>query len=206
MSADRLAPYLRAGGGDVELAMELYVWNGRVSASLLRDLGDLEVLVRNAYDHAISTRWTGEWLVADRFPSFAPMLRGGRDTNAVTREMAQRALREAGGQGAPRGKVIANLSFGFWRSLSDRRHEHDVWTPYVRHAFQPGLARREVDSRMEGLRQLRNRIAHHESVLARDLIRDVEQLLQLARWISPEVADFMQARSTTAALIHGRPT
>jgi len=56
LSAERLEPYLRAVGGDPAAALALYTWNGRVSVAVFRDLADLEVLVRNAYHRARSTR------------------------------------------------------------------------------------------------------------------------------------------------------
>ena len=51
----RLATYLQEVDGDLERALELYDWNGRMAAECFVAIGHLEVLMRNAIDHALRT-------------------------------------------------------------------------------------------------------------------------------------------------------
>ena len=52
---------LVAGGGHA-LAMETYLWNSRVAAAGIVDVGHLEIAIRNAYDRELSRRYP-EWAV-----------------------------------------------------------------------------------------------------------------------------------------------
>ena len=152
LSAPRLAPYLTAAGGDMEAALQLSEWNASVSAAMVHDLGHLEVAVRNAYDVAIRSVWTGpnHWTRHGR-QLFAPEMRRRRkgvlvDINKRRREDLAQAMEKAGGSAAPPGKVIAELMFGFWRYLTSKAHEKSLWVPYLHHAFPPGTDRqRDVE-------------------------------------------------------------
>lgn len=137
LSAPRLERYLVAAGGDRARALRLYDWNARISAALLRDLAHFEVALRNAYDGALvaatpagSVHWT--FASAAVFPPLyrTKRMRGGSaqraDINRKPREIVDAAVAAAGGSSASPGKVIANLSFGFWRYLSSKGSREDA--------------------------------------------------------------------------------
>jgi hypothetical protein len=90
LSQPRHAVYLAASQGDPQLALDLYEWNAEISAALLRDLAQVEVGLRNAYDRALSARWPGppHWTTAG-IPAFAPPA-PERATSRVTQLLAQR--------------------------------------------------------------------------------------------------------------------
>lgn len=126
-------------------------------------------------------------------------------------------MRDAG-PGAPPGKVIAELPFGFWRYLSTTAHHHPLWVPYLHAAFGPGTARQSVDRPVGRLHLLRNRIAHHEPLLKRNSItgvlsastqhlRDhVADLLTVAELISSELGDYVAAPSEVQEELDQSPT
>lgn len=74
LSADRLAPYLAACGGDCERALKLYEWNISLGQVLMRDVAHLEVALRNAYDRVLSEHWDGpsHWLFDPGSPVAGP--------------------------------------------------------------------------------------------------------------------------------------
>ncbi len=79
---------------------------------------------------------------------------------------------------------MAELTFGFWRYLLARKHHTDLWVPGLHRAF-PNLLdaarkRREAEDRLEHLHFLRNRVAHHEPIHRRTLLKDYGELLDLA--------------------------
>lgn len=66
LTEERLESYLTATGGDVAASIRLYDWNAFAGASLLADLGRLEVLFRNAVDQSLrdygdSRGWPEPW-------------------------------------------------------------------------------------------------------------------------------------------------
>ncbi|WP_328698501.1 hypothetical protein [Streptomyces sp. NBC_00342] len=77
------------------------------------------------------------------------------------------AQQRAGRRGAAilRGKVIAELSFGFWRFLLARQYKTKLW-PDLAGAFRhaPDRALPMVEDPVARLHKFRNRIAHHEGI------------------------------------------
>jgi hypothetical protein len=219
LSSARLSRYLRHSGGDRTRAVALYEWNAQVSAALQRDLAHVEVALRNAYDAAANAHWagSGHWLLHDAATVFAPVPRtkhanrNGRrikftvDINQKPRELIERAVRDAGGPRATSGKVVAELSFGFWRYLSSSAHEKTLWVPMLHHAFPPATSRPDVDARIGRLHQVRNRIAHHESLLDEDLPDRLRDLLDLAGVLHSELALHLTATSVIPPLLRTRP-
>jgi hypothetical protein len=69
ISADRLAPYKLAVGGDLAAALDLYQWNAELSAAFWVVLGHLEILVRNVMHEqlialSVSRRSGPDWYLA----------------------------------------------------------------------------------------------------------------------------------------------
>jgi hypothetical protein len=210
LSVPRFARYLDTAAGDRGLALELYEWNAVVSAAVLRDLGHLEIGLRNAYDRALSTAGPTDWTDPAGAP-FVPLLRSRRrqrpaDVNEpVRRQLAD--ARQKAGSGATHGKVVAELMFGFWRYLSSAAHEKTLWVPYLHKAFPPGTRRRQdVDERVVALNRLRNRAAHHEHLLSDDLADRHDQLVALAGLLSPLLGRYVLETSQLPPLLASRPT
>lgn len=220
LSAARFGPYLTAANSDPRLALELYEWNAEMSSAVLHDLAHIEVAIRNAYNAALEqhTQFGAHWTLCS-MQVFAPILRTKKrwdgkaqkrvpykvDVNVKPRESLDRAVRSAGGAQAPPGKVIAELMFGFWRYLSSSAHEVALWRPYLHHAFQPGTSRVDIDNRIGDLHRLRNRVAHHEPLLAVNLSQRHTQLLELAGAIDPSVASHIASTSRVLSLIAAKP-
>lgn len=211
LSEPRLHRYLSAARGDDELCMELYAWNNELAAALLRDLADVEVLVRNKFNNAIVGRRPGRhWLLDPQSPVRVEKRHKARtgdwvDANAGIRARIERAIQDAGGVRASPGQVVAQLTFGFWLSLVRRGREHEIWTPYVVHAFKARHERQDVESHMSALNDLRNRVAHHEHLLTTDVPKRHVCLLDFCRWLSPKVAEHISARSCVEEVVAQRP-
>jgi len=210
LSAPRFARYLQAAGGDRGLALELYEWNACAAAAMQHDLAHLEIGLRNAYDRVLTAARPDEDWTDPAGPLFAPLLRahGGRspaDVNERSRELLVSARRQAGG-GAAHGKVVAELTFGFWRYLSSAAHEKTLWVPYLHRAFCRGTdRRRDVDEPMAALTRLRNRAAHHECLLAYDLPSHHTALLVLAGRLGPDLGIYLKDVARTPACLTRRP-
>lgn len=224
LSPARFGAYLAAAGGDRRVALDLYEWNATISAAFQHDLAHLEVALRNAYDAAIVANTPAgqpHWS-SDPSRLFPPVWRTAQngtriDANRAPREQIERATREAG-TNAPSGKVVAELTFGFWRYLSTTAHHHPLWIPYLHKAFTPGTSRPAVDQPVGRLHKLRNRVAHHEPLLRRAPVTGVlslatqhlidrhNDLHTVAKLISPELHDYIAAASSTRGGIDQQPT
>ena len=63
------------------------------------------------------------------------------------------------------GKVIAELTFAFWKRLYSSEYEYQLWRPTLKRTFpNKNLKRSHVSAQLEVVYQMRNRLAHHEPV------------------------------------------
>ncbi len=57
MSVERLSPYCHVTDGDLDAAVQLYIWNAAASGAFWIDIAHLEIFVRNAM-HIQLTQWS----------------------------------------------------------------------------------------------------------------------------------------------------
>ncbi|WP_166352402.1 Abi family protein [Phytoactinopolyspora limicola] len=199
LSSERLRPY-RDSTHDLPGAIKLYEWNTSVSGAMYEVLAGLEVILRNALVAQLEN-WHGQrpgsWYRDPR-----RVLAPERHIQIV---QARERVRQLGRDETP-GRVVAELSFGFWRYLLTKRYESSLWTHHLRHAFphlQP-QSRARVEKRIRHLNRLRNRVAHHEPIHNRDLNRDHQDIITLIGWISTDAGRWVAAQSRVPALLRAR--
>lgn len=211
LSAERLTTYLAATASRCD-ALALYEWNTELSAALFRDLCAVEIALRNAYDHAIDAAWAGPGHWTDHAETlFPPTIRTRNgshvDINRKSRNLLEEARSKAGAGSAPAGKTIAELSFGFWRYLSTRGQEKNLWLPYLHRAFPQGTDRsKHVDARVRSLHHLRNRVAHHEPLFRLNVHGSHRHLTELASLLDPALGSYIVTQSTVPRLLATRPS
>jgi hypothetical protein len=196
----RFAPYLDDAGGDHDAAVALYVWNARISAAVFETLHHAEVLLRNAVD-----------------AQFTPVdpAAASRDTwledPAILNEASRKRVRETIGRISrehktpTRGRVVAGLSFGFWRALFDKKNSR-LWVSHLHRAFPAGTGdRAEVAALMSNLVPFRNRLAHHETIMRRPILGHYEEMLTLAGLIDPAASAWIRSVSRVEQFLAERP-
>lgn len=211
----RFAKYLRAAGDDAALALRLYEWNAELASAFLRDLGHLEIGMRNLYDRALSAHpsITGDWLddcnLLTLFPQHMANDKNGnpQDKNATPRGNIKSARKNSGYDLGlvPRGKAVAELMFGFWSYLTDDLHEKVLWVPSLYTAYELGADRQKLHLALSSLRDLRNRVAHHESVFDQKPENLRRQIVFVSRQLSPDLRAHIDNGSRLPALIASRP-
>jgi hypothetical protein len=202
LSAPRLATYVRATGGDLDRAVELYLWNAAVAGALWEVLGHVEVVLRNVLHDALTVRHqrlgrAGQWYDDPA----RELAQHARDDITRARQRLQRA-------GAPLlpGKIVAELSFGFWRFLLARRYTATLW-PALRPAFRylPGSDRRLLEAPVARLHVLRNRVAHHEPLLSEPLPDRYTDLLDVVGFVHPQLRSWLDTHNRLQATLAQRP-
>ncbi|TBD33823.1 hypothetical protein [Rhizobium ruizarguesonis] len=117
------------------------------------------------------------------------------------------ALRNAlGGQLLAAGRIVAELNWGFWTGILAKRYE-PLWRSHFRKAFNATgpLTRDQIFQPLDDLRRLRNRIAHHEPIINRNIAADYASILNLISYISPTTAQWIDDQSEIAAVIAAKP-
>lgn len=201
LSESRLAPYLRATGGDLAGAVRLYEWNLAVSGALYEALGVLEVVLRNALSAQLATHHRG--VAGDWYDDPGGVLSEFAHRDIAAARSRVRKLRRP----ETSGRVVAELNFGFWKFLLARRYEATLWTGQLRHAFPNLLPQRRVTvyRALDELHGLRNRIAHHEPVHRRDLAGDARAIYRVLDWIDADVHLWAVTLSRLEPILAARP-
>lgn len=180
LSTNRIARYQALAGGDLEQALKLYTWNSAVSESLYGPLQALEILTRNRIHDVLSARHGTTWYDGPQVVlQFAQQnkLNDAKQTLARARKVISPP------------SVVSELSFGFWTGLLGPKYEMTLWRPELNKLFRSRAgnnSRKQVHADYDVTRNLRNRIAHHECVIARDLPLKYATLRGLIRTLCPD--------------------
>jgi hypothetical protein len=187
VSRDRLEAYRPYKGTDLEMVVN-YLFNTALSEALYTSLGFLEVTLRNSLHETIATYYRrSNWY--DR-PGVLEQYQADDVTKAKRRIAGL-------GKGVVPGRVVAELNFGFWVSLLSGAYDRRFWWPnqaqLLKSAF-PNIPsnlrqRKTIYARYNSLRELRNRVMHHEPIWNRPtLAQDYQHVYEAIGWISPDMA------------------
>lgn len=187
-------------------ALELYSWNALVSGAFLMPLHICEVVIRNAVADALEAKYGTMWPWSSSFELSLP----NNPVGFNPRKDLQRARQGVG----TTGKVIPELTFAFWQKLFTARYDGRLWNAYLPIvlpnigagvALNVARARQQVYDDLEHIRRLRNRIAHHEPIIARDLQADFQRIYKLTNFRCNETAEWMRNNQQAVTLIAARP-
>jgi hypothetical protein len=196
----RFEPYLTEAEGDHEHAVALYVWNAQVSAACVETLHHVEVLLRNTIDAQFAP------VIAAAAPAES-WLEDPQILNADSRKRVGETIARVrkDGKKPTRGRVVAGLSFGFWRALFDRKY-HQLWDTHLHRAFPHGSGNRsELASLMSRLVPFRNRVAHHETIIRRPITTHYDDMLELAGLIDTDARTWIESVTRVPAALEQRP-
>ncbi|MFI2487548.1 hypothetical protein ACH47X_11595 [Promicromonospora kroppenstedtii] len=204
LSPPRLAPYLRASGGNLRAALKLYQWNVEMSSAVYMMLHLVEVFLRNSIDKQLRA-WNAtqinpqtlrphgrDWLLD---PSHLVERVVRRDEIDKAARRARLAVRDSATSRRPvtHDDVLAQLAFGTWRFLLPGRDpgRQLLWREAIGGAF-PGLRRpvRDLVRDVDRLHRLRNRVAHLEPLL---VVAVVSLQLKAARRVLREIEPSAEA-------------
>jgi hypothetical protein len=164
-----------------------YLWNIALSEALYPSLQSLEVALRNSIHTALIQRFgSEEWYDHSDYLEF-------KQRHAILDAKIAITTVKKDTEITP-GRVVAQLSFGFWTTIMSRKYFTTFWEPNnfaLVDAVFPNVPewarnRKFIYERFDEIRKLRNRIFHFEPIWNRpSLARDHEKILEALGWISP---------------------
>lgn len=239
VSEQRLKPYLEYSYDDQQIAMLLYELDRRLSAEIFYEIGILEVALRNAVDRYLTSVYGYAWVSNLALPIDQRTTENFHE--AWDSLPADRRRENMEVNGKLKGRVLAASMFRTWSNLFDKggpsghpaprdRADHDfIWTEQALKSVFPGAARiagragaksdREWTHRqIKEVHVLRNRIAHHESLIdgyplpgqeptensepaKRSATEGLNACRTLAKMIDANLARFLSENSTAENLL-----
>lgn len=181
--------------------MALYQWNVKISASLFEQIQYLEITLRNAVcealHQAVGEKWAWNTSFAINFP---------KKTQKTLQKLANDNRIKTLDQAIP------HLHFAFWQSIFTSRFDNKIWqmqlyTIFPNAPIQPyKILRTEIHQDLDNLRELRNRIAHHEPIFQRDLQKDFETIHKIISYRSHIMSDWAKQHEQITQLLQRKPT
>lgn len=203
LSAARISTYEASSGANGD-ALQLYSWNAQVSGALLAPLHICEVVIRNAVSEVLSSVYGDRWPWSSSFEQSLPDPARGYSP--------RKDLFNARRSAATTGKVIPELKFVFWQKMFTSRHDNRLWNshlavalPHLDHTQGVGALRQLVYTHLEQVRELRNRIAHHEPIFARNLGGDYQKVSELVSYRCALTAAWMHGSQQATTIIAAKP-
>jgi len=183
LSPERLAPYYALARGDKWIGIQLYERNTELSEALYGVIQGLEIALRNAIHNAMISRLgAADWY--DHIVLY--------EFERESIEEAKQKIQERNLAVTP-GRVIAELTFGFWVKLTASPYEKTFWVKHLHRIFPLRVKRTILHGRLVEIKTLRNRIAHHERIIGkRDLPEACQQVIEAIGWMNPSLQSWVQ--------------
>lgn len=185
LHSERLDAY-RQDQADAAMTLARYSLNMALCESLYPVLQFAEIALRNATHAAFTARCgTDRWY---------DTITGLQSWQVDKIQEAKDSLIKNGKPITP-GRMVAELSFGFWTGFFNKYHAHTGIGHYLAsrvftHAPKSERDLAKLDTRWKSIRDLRNRVFHHERILHwKDLDTQQKAMLEVIAWISPELHD-----------------
>jgi hypothetical protein len=199
ISDARFHPFLTEAGGNHVRAVDLYDWHVQLSAACFATIHNFEVLVRNAIDAELG-RGQPQSPIRDTWLMDFNILEPSGIKQVIT---AVERLEK--GKDITRGRIVAGVSFGFWAGLFSKDYE-EVWRHRLRHAFPHGsIRRKDLTQPMRLIQRFRNRVAHHDCLLAQPVAERIGDMKRIAGWIDPDAEAWLDEQCSVAALLASKP-
>ncbi|QBY01894.1 hypothetical protein E2K80_15125 [Rhodophyticola sp. CCM32] len=202
-SAPRFATYLGEKNGHRVDALDLYKWNLDVSCAFFAPLQVCEVSIRNAISEAIALTYGANWPYEQSFEIALPNPRRSYSPRANLLQHRNQPTA---------GKIIAELKFVFWERMFTSRHDSTMWNRHLRTVLPNMEAgqtvqelRSEAYTTLRAIRDLRNRIAHHEPIFRRDIQVEYDRIRKAVGWRSTVAADWLDKVETVTSQVANKP-
>jgi hypothetical protein len=209
-SAQRLQRYLVACGGNNDRAVDLYKANIRMSQSFHPLLCLFETVIRNKINQVLTAHFSDSGWILNQQAHFMSHISLGRKYYLRTEvdKTVQRLRR--GGFTVNSGKVIADLTFGFWSALFEPRH-YSLLLGKPIHIFPrlpSGINRLYIYNNLTIIRDFRNRVSHSEpicfnvnNISFHYAIQNYRTIFRLLRWVDVNLPPFISEFDTVISEI-----
>lgn len=201
LSIERLLSFKSGDNDTIDILIQRYKTNLRISQALYPELSTLEVTLRNAIDtmfrSCISETWLEDEIQEQNIlldHEYVKLMTAYNDTK-----------QEYSNRDFTIGKVIANLNFGFWTNLCSKRYNSIIWTK--KGAFKgvfvnyPTNLKQQIHSlslRLRAIRYLRNRIFHYEPIFKQpqNTLRMYNEIMEIISYLPSDNSNILKDTST----------
>ncbi|MCM1265990.1 MAG: hypothetical protein NC200_07305 [Candidatus Gastranaerophilales bacterium] len=197
LSIERLLSFKQDNNDTVDMLIERYKNNIKISQALYPELSILEVTLRNAIDTMLKTCISQTWLEDEikqqkilSSQEYAKLVRAYNDT------------KESYPNNFTIGKVIANLNLGFWTGLCSKKYNSVIWTKkktfkgvFINYPANLKERIHPISIKLNSIRKLRNRIFHHEPILSNTLLNKYNEIMEVLSYLPCDNSNILKETS-----------
>jgi hypothetical protein len=179
----------------------LYLWNARLGEAFYLPLQTVEVLLRNAIHQALCDAFGMMWQDNAKFRA----LLSAETVSNIEQVKRRIAL---GGKPVTTDRVVAGLSFDFWTWLLTSTFDRPIWQTRLRRVFPnlPGdKSRGDMRNMVTDIKNLRNRVAHHEPIIGENLSQRHADIVRLVGFRCHETSAWLRHHSAVQLVMRARP-
>lgn len=159
LSQARIGKYFRVAKGNKQRTLQLYHHNLKLSQRLFGVIGMFEIALRNAIHNHYSQQFNDkDWIVNSTAPGKL-LAYDAKEIAEAQNEYIKKGIYSA-------DKMVATFNFGFWTYLFTKNN-YRIGSKTLLQIFpnkKKGLTQKDVYNDLCAIRELRNRIAHHEPI------------------------------------------
>jgi hypothetical protein len=144
------------------------------------------VVLRNQLERVLICTYGSQWYASASFiPTLDPWARNELQ-KTVTKLTRTNPVTHS-------GAVVSESVFGFWTALFGVHYNQTIWFAHDRELFPFATTQQrhiqQIRTDLKMIRDLRNRIAHHEPIWQdKDLLVKYQSIMRLLEWMNPQVA------------------
>lgn len=182
ISEERLAVY-RADGVDNTTAIARYIYNIALCKSLYPLISIFEITLRNSIDKALENYF--------KLTDWNNVIQLQQTEIMMINDAMLKIKRQ--GKKYSHGRLIAELTLGFWVALMGRKYNTQGFQFAVIKNCLHGCPSNQkssgaIQKNLSEIRFLRNRIAHHERISHwKDLKQKHDLILDFIKWLNPDM-------------------
>lgn len=200
LSSPRVTRYLNESGNDHVKAARNYRVNVVLSEALFPVLNSVEIATRNAIHAKLAEAYgRQDWWMALQESAGNHVAKGPFFVANSKILAAKQSLKRRDEPTVP-DKIVCELTFGFWTSLFNTGVSELTWTPGRLHLIFPNCPknlrkRNQISARLNSIREIRNRVFHHEQVLwlrGKSIEDHHQDCMTILDWIDPELSEWVR--------------
>lgn len=185
ISKDRLEHYSKIfETNDKKVIIQKYLLNVELSKALYFPLQTLETTLRNSIHIVLSEKLNNEfWFEDTTFINPKTIekrdILNARDKIDTSKDQTT-------------GRIISELSFGFWSYLFGRYYEQKIWNRYVKQIF-PNIPknmaiRKKLSERINTIKNLRNKVFHYDTIIKMENLSQIhKEILEMIYWLNKDI-------------------
>lgn len=190
ISDERFSSYLKRYPDNLKKSFFLYQSNIEISQAFYSSLSILEISLRNRINESFIKHFTNKSWYKENLP---------KELSKQIKETEVKLIKS--GKKPTIDRVIAELNFGFWTMLFNRKYAKYFWKPLLKaFPYIPRDKRKRtfVSAKLNHIRTFRNRIYHYDPIIwnIQEVITKRKEIFEIMSWIEPEMAKWAKSIDT----------